>query len=38
MEHYKNFIVEILNTEESIGSLQSIFVMEEIKQTHNIPF
>ena len=38
MEHYKNFIVEILNTEESISSLQSIFVMEEIKQTHNIPF
>lgn len=38
MEHYKNFIVNILNAEESIGSLQSIFVMEEIKQTHNIPF
>lgn len=38
MEHYKNFIVSILNAEESIGSLQSVFVMEEIKQTHNIPF
>ena len=38
MEHYKNFIVEMLNTEESIGCLQSIFVMEEIKQTYDIPF
>lgn len=38
MEHYKNFIVEILNSEESIGSLQSVFVMEEIKHSHNIPF
>ncbi|MDR2918080.1 MAG: Lrp/AsnC family transcriptional regulator [Tannerella sp.] len=38
MEHYKNFIVDILNNEESIGSLQSIFVMEEIKHTYNVPF
>jgi DNA-binding Lrp family transcriptional regulator len=38
MEHYKNFIVNILNAEESIGSIQSIFVMEEIKQTYSIPF
>jgi len=37
MEQYKNFIVNILNTEESIGSLQSVFVMEEIKQTYNVP-
>ena len=37
MEHYKNFIVNILDAEESIGSLHSIFVMEEIKQTFSIP-
>ena len=37
MEHYKNFIVEMLNAEECIGILQSIFVMEEIKQTYSLP-
>ena len=38
MEHYKNFIVNILYAEESIGFLHSIFVMEEIKQSFNVPF
>ena len=37
MEHYKNFVVNILDSEESIGSLHSIFVMEEVKQTFSIP-
>lgn len=38
MQHYKDFIINILDNEESIGSLQSIFVMDEIKQTYSIPF
>ncbi len=38
MEHYKNFVINILGVEESIGSLHSVFVMEEVKQTYSVPF
>ncbi len=37
MEHYKDFVINILGVEESIGSLHSIFVMEEVKQNLAIP-
>ena len=37
MEHYKDFVINILGVEESIGSLHSVFVMEEVKQNFSIP-
>lgn len=37
MKYYQDFVLNKLGTVDSIGSLQSIFVMGEIKQTHNIP-
>jgi len=37
MEHYKDFAINILGVEESIGSLHSVFVMEEVKQNFSIP-
>ncbi|WP_071147512.1 Lrp/AsnC family transcriptional regulator [Bacteroides ihuae] len=37
MKYYQDFVLNKLGTVDSIGSLQSIFVMGEIKQTHSIP-
>ncbi len=38
MNHYKDFVLNILGVEESIGSLHSVFVMEEVKHSHSVPF
>ncbi len=38
MDHYKDFVINILGVEESIGSLQSVFVMEEVKHNISVPF
>nr|WP_320057157.1 Lrp/AsnC family transcriptional regulator [uncultured Bacteroides sp.] len=37
MKYYQDFVLNKLGTVDSIGSLQSIFVMGQIKQTHSIP-
>jgi len=37
MKHYQDFVLNKLGTIDSIGSLQSIFVMSEIKQDYAIP-
>lgn len=36
MRYYNDFIINVLGTVESIGSIQSTFVMKEIKQTHSL--
>jgi DNA-binding Lrp family transcriptional regulator len=38
MSHYKDFVLNILSVEESIGSIHSLFVMEEVKQSYSVPF
>jgi len=38
MKYYQEFILNVLGTIESLGSLKSIFVMDEIKHEHGIPF
>lgn len=37
MEHYQDFILNTLGVIESIGSLHSIFVIGEVKNTHALP-
>ena len=37
MKHYQNFVLNKLGEINAIGSLQSIFVMSEIKQEYGIP-
>lgn len=37
MKHYQDFVLNKLGSISSIGSLQSIFVMSEIKQDYAIP-
>ena len=37
MEHYQNFVLNTLGVIESIGSLHSIFVIGEVKNTHALP-
>lgn len=37
MKHYQDFVLNKLGVIDSIGSLQSIFVMSEIKQEYAIP-
>lgn len=34
MQYYNNFIINVLGTIPSIGSIHSTFVMKEIKQSH----
>lgn len=34
MKYYNDFVINVLGTIESIGSILSTFVMKEIKQTH----
>lgn len=36
MRYYNDFVINVLGTIESIGSIQSTFVMKEIKQTHSL--
>jgi len=38
MKHYQNFVFNKLGSVDSIGSTHSTFVMDEIKNTHNICF
>ena len=37
MQYYNNFIIDTLGTIESLGSLQSWFVMSEIKNSYGLP-
>ena len=37
MEHYQDFVLNTLGSIESIGSLHSIFVIGEVKNSHAIP-
>ena len=37
MQYYNNFIIDTLGTIESLGSLQSWFVMNEIKNSYGLP-
>ena len=32
MQHYRRFVLEVLGTVEQLGSLESVFVMEEVKR------
>lgn len=36
MKHYQEFILNVLGTIDSLGSLESMFVMDEIKQDYGI--
>ena len=36
MKYYQAFILNVLGTIDSLGSLRSTFVMDEIKQTYGI--
>lgn len=38
MKSYQEFIMNKLGQLESLGSLQSVFVMDEVKQSYGIPF
>lgn len=37
MHHYQRFVLDTLGTLESVGSLQSVFVMGEVKNLHAVP-
>ncbi len=37
MQYYNNFIIDTLGTIESLGSLQSWFVMSEVKNSYGLP-
>ena len=37
MEHYQEFVLNKLGKIDSIGSLHSIFVIGEVKNTHKVP-
>lgn len=37
MRYYRNFVLEVLGNVESIGSVESTFVMSEVKHTSNLP-
>ena len=38
MKYYQEFILNVLGTIDSLGSLESTFVMDEIKNNYGIPF
>lgn len=38
MKYYQEFILNVLGTVESLGSLESIFVMDEVKHDYGIHF
>lgn len=37
MKYYQEFIINVLGTIESLGSLRSIFVMDQVKNNYGIP-
>ena len=37
MKYYQEFIINVLGTIESMGSLMSTFVMDEVKHEYGIP-
>lgn len=37
MEYYRNFALDIVGRVEAIGSIESSFVMSQVKRTHEIP-
>ena len=37
MKYYQEFILNILGTVENLGSLESVFVMDTVKQEYGIP-
>ncbi len=37
MKYYQEFILNILGTVEHLGSLESVFVMDIVKQEYGIP-
>lgn len=37
MEHYQSFVLNKLGLIESVGSLHSVFVLGEVKNTHAVP-
>jgi Lrp/AsnC family leucine-responsive transcriptional regulator len=36
MKYYQEFIINVLGTIDSLGSLESSFVMEEVKHSYGI--
>ena len=36
MKHYQEFILNVLGTIDSLGSIESMFVMDEVKQVYGI--
>lgn len=38
MKYYNEFIINVLGTIDSLGSIESVFVMSEIKQTYGLHF
>ena len=38
MKHYQAFILNVLGTIEHLSSLESVFVMDELKHTYGIHF
>ena len=38
MKYYQEFILNVLGTIDSLGSLTSMFVMDEVKHTYGVPF
>ena len=37
MKYYQGFIINVLGTMDSLGSLTSMFVMDEVKHSYGIP-
>lgn len=37
MKYYRDFIINILGSIDSLGSLQSVFVMEQVKKNYGFP-
>jgi Lrp/AsnC family transcriptional regulator, leucine-responsive regulatory protein len=37
MKHYQNFVINDLGQLDTVGNIQSLFVLGEIKNTHGIP-
>jgi Lrp/AsnC family leucine-responsive transcriptional regulator len=38
MQYYNNFLINVLGTIESLGSVQSSFVMNEVKNSYGLVF
>jgi Lrp/AsnC family leucine-responsive transcriptional regulator len=37
MKYYQEFILNVLGKVESLGSLESMFVMDEVKHEYGVP-